>query len=159
MPEPPAAAISVPPPRPGPVTDDRLIEIQAAAIRAVCGRLTSAQLEDLRRSVEHACLMPRSIGWDRKAAAHADIFGLLADAADHPWQAGTLNSAVGFVHHLMVAAGPVTGTLTANSRQRLLAFLLAGNPEGAAHEMESYLRVLRFMGRLAGGRAPRAVAR
>jgi hypothetical protein len=27
---------------------------------------------------------------------------------------------------------------------------LAGNPEGGARELESYLRVLRFMGRLAG---------
>jgi DNA-binding FadR family transcriptional regulator len=103
----------------------------------------------MRRSVEHACLMPRSIEWDRKAAAHAEIFALLAEAADHPLLAQALNSGAGFVHHLMVTAGPATGTLTAGSRKRLLAFLLARNPEGAAHEMESYLRVLRFMGRLA----------
>ena len=134
---------------PGPAADDRLIEVQATAIRAVCDRLTPAQLEGMRRSVEHACLMPRSIEWDRKAAAHAEIFALLAKAADHPLLAQALNSGAGFVHHLMVTAGPATGRLTASSRKRLLAFLLARNPEGAAREMESYLRVLRFMGRLA----------
>jgi GntR family transcriptional regulator, transcriptional repressor for pyruvate dehydrogenase complex len=140
--------------RPDPVTDDRLINVQITAIRAVCGRLTPAQLEDVRRSVERACRLPRSTGWDRKAAAHAEIFGLLAGAVDHPRLARTLNSAMEFVGELMGVAGPATGPLTANSHRRLLAFLLAGNPEGAARELESYLRVLRFMGRLAGGPEP-----
>ncbi len=103
--------------------------------------------------------MPRSIGWDRKATAHAEIFGLLADAADHPLLAQTLNSGVGFVHHLMVTAGPTAGTLTANSRKRLLAFLSAGDPEGAAHETERHLRVLHFMGRLANCSSRSATAR
>jgi WhiB family transcriptional regulator, redox-sensing transcriptional regulator len=94
------------------------------------------------------------LGWERKAAAHAEIFGLLAGAVDHPRLARTLNSAMEFVGELMGVAGPATGPLTANSHRRLLAFLLAGNPEGAARELESYLRVLRFMGRLAGGPEP-----
>ena len=141
-----------------PATDDRLIEVQAAAIHAVCGRLSPAQLEDIRRSVEHACLMPKSTGWARRATAHAEIFALLADAAGDPLLAQALNAGAGFVHHLMVTAGPATGTITANSRKRLLAFLVAGDPDGAEHEMESYLRVLRFMTRLTGNRAPAATA-
>jgi hypothetical protein len=50
----------------------------------------------------------------------------------------------------MITAGPAADVITANSRKRLLAFLSADDPEGAAHEMEGNLRVLRFMGRLAG---------
>ena len=64
--------------------DDMPIQVQSTAIQAICGRLTEGQLAGLRRSVEQACLMPRQLGWDRKATAHAEIFGLLADAADHP---------------------------------------------------------------------------
>lgn len=143
-----------------PDRDDMLIEAQAAAVHALCGRLSPAQLEDLRRSVEQACLMPRSLGWDRGATAHAEFFGLLAGAAGHPQLARVLSSGAGLAHHLMVTAGPAVGPLTANSRRRLLAFLAAGDPGGAAHEMESHLRVLRFMGRLAGcrGHSPAAVA-
>lgn len=150
------AAASECPIRREPATDDTLIEAQAAAVHAVCGRLTPAQMEGMRRSVEHACLMPPSLGWDRKAKAHAEIFGLLADAAGHPLLAQALSSGAGLAHYLMVLAGPAAGALTANSRKRLLAFLLAGDPGGAAHEMESHLRVLRVMGRLAGCRGQRA---
>jgi hypothetical protein len=46
------------------------------AIRAVCGQLTAAQLQDMQRSVELARLLPKRTGWDRKAAAHAEIFAL-----------------------------------------------------------------------------------
>jgi DNA-binding FadR family transcriptional regulator len=126
------------------------------AVRAICGRLTITQLEDMRRSAEQACLMPKSAGWDSKAAAHAEIFGLLADAARHQVLAKVLNFGAGFAHHLMVTAGPAADGITANSRKRLLAFLAADDPEGAAHEMERNLRVLRFMGRLASCPAQRA---
>jgi DNA-binding GntR family transcriptional regulator len=138
--------------------DDALIGVQVMAIRAICGRLTAAQLQDLRRSVEQACPLPEHFGWDHKAAAHAEIFGLLADAADHPVLAQTLNSGVGLVHHLMMRAGPTANTITANSRKRLLALLSADDREGAAHEMERHLTVLRFVGRLTACSSPSAAA-
>jgi DNA-binding GntR family transcriptional regulator len=131
--------------------DDMPIQVQSTAIQAICGRLTEGQLAGLRRSVEQACLMPRQLGWDRKATAHAEIFGLLADAADHPHLARMLSLGAGFAHHLMIAAGPAADVMTANSRKRLLARLSAGDAAGAAYEMERHLRVLRFMGRLAAG--------
>jgi DNA-binding GntR family transcriptional regulator len=134
-----------------------LIEAQAIAIRAVCRRLTPAQLQDMRRSVEHACLMPKSSGWEHRAAAHAEIFALLANAAEHPQLAQALRAGAAFARHLMVTAGPVSGRLAANSRKRLLASLFAGDSEEAAQEMESHLRMLRFLGRFAdscGGARP-----
>jgi DNA-binding FadR family transcriptional regulator len=128
--------------------DDRLIEIQAMAIRAICGRLTAAHLQDMRRSIEHACVIPKHLGWDRKATAHAEIFALLADAADDPALARVLSSGAGLSHRLMITVGPSVAQITANSRKRLLDRLTAGDPDGAAHEMEGYLRVLKFMGRI-----------
>jgi FCD domain len=132
----------------GGLTEDALIRVQARAIHAICSRLTAGQLEALQRSVEHACVLPKHIGWHHKATAHAEIFGLLADAAHHPVLAQTLNSGAGLVHHLMMTAGPTVGTITANSRKRLLARLSANDPVGAAHEMERHLIVLRFIGRV-----------
>jgi DNA-binding FadR family transcriptional regulator len=128
--------------------DDGLIEVQVIAIRAICGQLTAAQLEGLQRSVQRACRMPKRTGWARKAAAHAEIFSLLADAAHDSVLAQVLKSGASLGHHLMVTAGPAASGMTANSRQRLLACLRADNPAGAAHEMEAHLRVLNFMGRL-----------
>jgi DNA-binding GntR family transcriptional regulator len=139
--------------------DNGLIEMQAMAIRAICGRLTSAHLQGIRRSVEQACLIPKHLGWDRRATAHAEIFALLADAADDPVLAQILNSGTGISHYLMITAGPSAAGVTANSRKRLLAYLTAHDPDGAACEMEDYLRILSIMGRLTapspqGGTAP-----
>lgn len=129
-------------------------ELLALAVRDVCGQLTAARLAELRRSAERAGLMPRHVGWDRRAAAHAELFALLADAADDPVLARMLNSGVGLAHHLMIAAGPVAGLVTAHSAERLLALLSAGDAEAAADEMEGHLRVLRFLGRLATCASP-----
>jgi len=137
------------------LTNDTQIQVLAMAVRDVCGQPTTAQLAEMRRSVEQACLMPRHIGWDRRSAAHAEIFLMLADTADHPVLARMLSSGVGFTHHLMIAAGPAAGMMTGNSSKRLLALLAAGDAEGAAHETERHLRVLRLMGRLAGARCAR----
>ena len=48
-------------------TDDSLLE--AVAVHAVCHLLTRVQLEDMQRSVEHACRVPPNLGWGRKATA------------------------------------------------------------------------------------------
>jgi len=129
--------------------DDTSIRVLAQAVHAICGRLTTAQLAEMRRSAQRACLMPRHIGWDQRAAAHAEMFALLADAADPPALSRMLNSGVGFTHHLMIAAGPVAGLMTAHSSERLLTLLAAGDAEAAADEIEGHLKVLRFLGRLA----------
>jgi hypothetical protein len=127
--------------------DDRLTEAQVAAVWTVCGELTAAQLHGLRRHVEQACLLSKRTGWDRKAAAHAEIFGLLAEAAGNPVQTQAPRSSARLAHRLMIAVGPgAADGITANSRKRFLAYLSAGNSEGAAHEMEGNLRVLSFMG-------------
>ena len=120
--------------------DDTTIQILALAVQDVCGRLTAPR----------ACLMPGHVGWDLRAAAHAEIFALLADAAaEHQVLARMLNFGVGFTHHLMIAAGPVAGLVTAHSSERLLALLSAGDAEAAADEMGRHLKVLRFLRRLA----------
>jgi DNA-binding FadR family transcriptional regulator len=131
--------------------NDELIEVQGAAIRAICGRLTAARLEDIRRSVEYACQLPGTIGWDRRAAAHAEFFALLADAAaavGNPALAQMLNSGVSGAYQLMLAAGPSAAAVTASSRRHLLACLSAADGDGAARETESYFRIMDFMGRM-----------
>ena len=117
------------------------------------------RVEVLHRCIEQACLLSASLDWDRKAAAHAEIFNLLADAVRDPALCQVLKSGVGLAHHLLMTAGPVTDGVVANSRRRALAGFLAGDPDKAAHELERELRALHFMSRLAttrpvcGGRA------
>jgi hypothetical protein len=75
--------------------------------------------------------------WDCKAAAHAEIFSLLADIVDDPALALVPRSAAGSAHELMLAVGLAADGMIANSRRRLLAYMGAGDIEGAALEMES----------------------
>lgn len=58
----------------------------------------------------------------------------------------------------MIAAGRAADGMITSSRQRLLAHLSGGDPEGAALEMEKHLRGLHCMGRLAKRAAHRASA-
>jgi DNA-binding FadR family transcriptional regulator len=129
--------------------DDELIQGQVVAVRIACRRITVQRLEALHHSVEQACLLPVRFGWDRKAAAHAEIFNMLADAVRDRVLRQILNSGVGLVHHLMLAAGPAADGVVGASRRHMLARLRAGDPDGAAAELESELRTLYFMSRLA----------
>jgi GntR family transcriptional regulator, transcriptional repressor for pyruvate dehydrogenase complex len=127
--------------------EEGLIQIQAMATRAACTQMTAQQLTALHASVEYAsCLKDRS-EWDRRAAAHAEIFHLLADLTDDPVLAPALRGAVGFAYHLMLVAGPVANGMIVSSRRRLLAHMRAGDTDGAALEMEKHLRGLLYMWR------------
>jgi DNA-binding FadR family transcriptional regulator len=110
-------------------------------------QLTEPVLTAVRDSVQRAARLPARPGWERKATAHAEIFRLLADAAGTPV---VLTAEAGRVRDLMITVGPAADGLITNSRRRLLACLHAGDPDGAADEMEDHLRVLHFMARLAG---------
>jgi GntR family transcriptional regulator, transcriptional repressor for pyruvate dehydrogenase complex len=129
--------------------EEGLIQAQVMGTRIACERMTALQLRAVHHSVQQASRLPGRSEWDRKAAAHARIFSLLADAVDDPWLARVLRGAAGYAQELMVAVGRVADGMIVNSRRRLLAHLRAGDGEAAAREMEDHLRGLLFMGRLA----------
>ena len=126
-----------------------MIQAQAMAAQLACARMTARHLEALQDSVERACCLAGRSQWDRKAAAHAEIFGLLAEVADDPVLAPVLRGGAGWVRELMVAVGRAADGIVVNSRRRLLEYLRAGDGEAAALEMGKHLRVLLFMFRLA----------
>jgi DNA-binding FadR family transcriptional regulator len=102
--------------------------------------------------------IPAAFPWDRKVAAHAEIFNVLADAANDPLAGPLLSSGVGLAYDLMIAAGRAADGMIASSRQRLLSHLRAGDAEAAALEMEKHLRVLHYIWRLANRAGHRASA-
>lgn len=122
-----------------------MIRAQVMGARLAGARMTARQLGVLQDSVERACGLAGGSEWDRKAAAHAEIFGLLADVAGDP----VLRGGAGYVRELLMAVGQVADGMVISSRRRLLAHLRAGDGEGAALEMERHLRVLHYMWRLA----------
>ena len=128
--------------------DDGLIQLQAMAARIACLRMTAQHPEALHDSVDHASCLPAGSQWERKAAAHAEIFRLLADAADDPALAPLLSRAAGSVHLLMLTVGRAADGMIVGSHRRLLAHLRAGNADEAALEMEKHLRGLHYMWRL-----------
>ncbi len=126
-----------------------MIQAQATAARIACMRMTVLHLTALQDSVDRACRLAGRSQWDRKAAAHAEIFSLLADVVDDPLLAPLLTRGAGFVRELMLAVGRAADGMIVSSRRRLLAYLRAGDGEGAALEMEKHLRGLLYMWRLA----------
>jgi DNA-binding GntR family transcriptional regulator len=128
--------------------DDELIRVCAVAARVACRRMTPRCLKALHDSVEQACCLPSGFDWDRKAAAHAEIVNLLADAAADPALAVLVRDIPGPLHALMVTVGPAAGGIIAGSRRRLLTLLQAGDADGTAREMEQHLGGLLWIRRV-----------
>ena len=139
------------------VMDDELIRVCAVAARAACRRMTPRYLRALHDSVEQACCLPSRFDWDRKAASHAEIVNLLADATGDPALAVLVRDVPGQLHDLMIAVGPAASGIIAGSRRRLLALLRAGDADGAAREMEQHLGGLLWMRRVSRRPAPSTV--
>jgi GntR family transcriptional repressor for pyruvate dehydrogenase complex len=129
--------------------EEGMIQAQAMAARTACARMTTLHLGALHDSVEWACGLAGKSQWDRKAAAHAEIFSLLADVVDDPLLAPLLTAGPGYMRELMLAVGRAADGMIVSSRRRLLAHMRAGDGEGAALEMEKHLRGLLYMWRLA----------
>lgn len=106
---------------------------------------TILHLTELHDSVERACRLAARSQWDRKAAAHAEIFRLLADVLNYPLLTGD----AAYMRDVMLTVGRAADGMIVSSRRRLLAQLRVGDSEGAALEMERHLRGLLFMWRLA----------
>jgi DNA-binding FadR family transcriptional regulator len=113
-------------------------------------RMTPQHVAALQSSLDQSCCLSARHQWDRKATAHAEMFNLLADAAAEALPSSLLSSATGRVHDLMITVGPAADGMIISARRRLLALIRAGDADGAAEEIERHLRVLSFMGRLAG---------
>ena len=116
-----------------------------------CRRMTPGDLAALSDSVAQAELVPARPYWDRRAAAHAEVIGMLGAVAADPVLGRLASLAAGWAYDLAIAAGPGADGIILGSRRRLLRHLRAGDAEAAGREMEAHLRVLRFMGRLSRG--------
>ena len=126
-----------------------MIQAQAMAARLACAQMTIVHLTELHDSVERACGLAGRSEWGRKAAAHAELFSLLADLVDDPLLAPLLTGKAGYVREMMLAVGRAADGMIVSSRRRLLAHMRVGDGEGAALEMERRLRGLLHMWRLA----------
>jgi DNA-binding GntR family transcriptional regulator len=126
--------------------DEDLIQVCTMATRDACVRMTTARLRALHDSVEYASCLTGGSGWGQRAAAHAEIFTLLADMTDGADLATVMPATTDVVYD---AVGPVAHGMIVSSRRRLLAHMRAGDADGAALEMERHLRTLVFMWRLA----------
>ena len=129
--------------------DEEVIRVLALATRIACSAVTSPGRVALQASLDQACSLPPGFGWERKAAAHAEFFTALADAAKNPSAAPMLNHGAGFAYDLMIGAGRAADGMIISSRRRMLIHLRAGYPERAARELEKHLQVLAFMNRVA----------
>jgi DNA-binding GntR family transcriptional regulator len=126
---------------------EELIRVQGAAARVVCAGITARQLAVLQDSVQLAAGLPDGTGWDRRAAAHGQVFTLLAAAAGDSIVAAILGSGAEHLRDLAIGAGPEAAGILASSHRRLLAHLRAGDAGAAAAEIEGLFRALHVMHR------------
>jgi hypothetical protein len=134
----------------GATTEDTLISLQSA-VRIACQRMTAQHLDALHASVEQASCLSARQDWERKAAAHAELFNLLGDSTGDPVLALLVSSATRWLHDLLVTVGPRADGIILSSRRRLLRHLRTRDADGAAREIEHHLMGLHYMGRLARG--------
>lgn len=125
-----------------------IIELQAAVARTACALRTGRDLRVLRESVDQAAVTRPGQSWRRRAAAHAEFHGLLADAAGRSRHCASARSISGAIRDAIVAAGPSADSYISRSHRRLLIYLRAGDGDGAAREMDDYLARLDQMSRL-----------
>src|ERR1700733_8212628 len=109
--------------------DQELIQIYTMATRTACLQMTAAHLGALRDSVEHASCLTGKSGWARSAAAHAEIFTLLAGMTGDPVLSAV---APGTPDALYRVVGPAVQGMIVGSRQRLLACMRMRDADGAA---------------------------
>jgi DNA-binding GntR family transcriptional regulator len=134
----------------GATTEDTLISLQSA-VRIACQRMTAQHLNALQASVEQASCLSARQDWERKAAAHAELFNLLGDSTGDPVLALLVSSATGWLRDLLMTVGPRADGIILSSRRRLLRHLRTRDADGAAREIEHHLMGLHYMGRLARG--------
>jgi DNA-binding FadR family transcriptional regulator len=127
----------------------QLIQVLAKGMRVACAEITTSRLAGLQESAGQANRIPAKPEWDRKAAAHAEFFSLLAEATDDAHTARVLVFGAGFAYDLMIAVGRVADGVVQNSHERLFTHLRAGDAEAAAYEMEECLKILYWLWRLA----------
>jgi DNA-binding FadR family transcriptional regulator len=137
----------------GPTWDDQVAEDLVATVRAACAELTVPGWQALRDCVQQACALPSRPGWEHKAAAHAEMFRLLAEAAAGRAPGSSPGGGARLVRELLVAVGPASNGMVASSHRRLLSRLRAGDADRAAYELAGHLAGLRYMWRLAAARS------
>ena len=109
---------------------DQLIQAQATAAQFACTRVSPPRLKALHDSVEEASRLPADAGWDKKAAAHAAFFTVLAEAADDAVIAAVLVSGGELAYDLMMMAGRAAHGIVINSRPPLPKTPGRGRPRG-----------------------------
>jgi DNA-binding GntR family transcriptional regulator len=129
--------------------DEAQIKLLATAMDTACTTMSHPYLAALQDSLDRACAISAKAQWERKAAAHAEFFTVLAGATSDPHAALVLRRGARLSYDLMIAAGRAADFIVINSRKRVLASLRAGDASEASVKMEEHLRLLRFIWRLA----------
>src|ERR1700761_3616690 len=130
--------------------DEGLIRAQAMAVRTACAWLPAQRVSDLHERMDRASSSWAGSPWERRPAAHAHTFVLLADVSGDPVLSPVLRGAADMMRELLLAVGPGANGMIVGSRRRPLGPLRGGGLAGAGPPFsEIWIRVA-LVGAVAG---------
>jgi DNA-binding GntR family transcriptional regulator len=101
------------------MTQDAMISVLSAATRIACRQLTPEHLNALHASVERASCLSARHDWERKAAAHAELFTMLGEVTGDRDLARLVSSAAGRLQDLFMTVGPAADGMILRYMERL----------------------------------------
>ncbi|MFV2173733.1 FadR/GntR family transcriptional regulator [Actinomadura sp. LOL_016] len=123
------------------ITEAR-VWLESIVARVACERVTEAHYAALEGNVAEAERLTGPDAWERRVRTNLEFHRLLAEATGSPLLVIVMRSLLDVLLDIFLKVKPTRDDFVIRSRHRLLALLKARDAEGAALEMERYLRGL-----------------
>jgi DNA-binding FadR family transcriptional regulator len=121
---------------------DAMRRITTVVTRAACENITDDDITALEANLTEVARLTEAGEWERKAHVNLEFQRLLAQATGNPILAIITDSLVDVLGAVIARVGPLQDDFTLRSRRRLLKRLRERDADGAADEIERYLRRL-----------------
>jgi GntR family transcriptional regulator, transcriptional repressor for pyruvate dehydrogenase complex len=116
--------------------------IGSTTARVACERATEEDLDVLEANVDQAQSYGEAGEWERRSEVNHEFQNLLAAACHNPLLLMVQHSITDVVSEIVAAAGPIQDDWLLESKRKLVSYIRARDPDGAAQQMESHLKMV-----------------
>lgn len=109
--------------------------LSTTIVRVVAERVSERDLHRLEENVAQSVSFARRRHWSRLAQTNMAFLDLLAASTRNPVLEAIHESVMGVLRQISAALGPIRSDETVRHRERIIAFVRAGDADGAVAEM------------------------